>query len=185
MKKILVFLLLITGSAVFAHGGGGVIPVNFSYFGETIIHPGFEIGYENAFYNGFNFTVSIGFYIHQRNHTGFYFNSGINWRHTFPVGYSMEFGIGFGYLHTFVHGGDTYTVDDNGDIFVKPNYGRSNFMPLIKLGLFGWDLRNNAGIPIRINLDVIIFGQFPYNNFIMPHIALKTGTTYFFELDQN
>jgi len=185
MKKYLCFCaLLFAGNIIFAQENKRVIPINFSYFGETITHPGFEIGYENSFHKGFNFTVSIGTYVHQRNHVGLFINGGLNWRHTFPIGYSPEIGIGLGYLHKWEHGGSTYTVDDNGNVSTKPKYGQPSFMPSIKLGFFGWDLRKKTNIPIRINTDIIAFGQYPFNNYIMPQIALKVGATYYFELRQ-
>jgi hypothetical protein len=174
-------MILLTIHSIYGQGREN-IPINVSYFGETIIHPGIEIGYENTFFKSFNFTISIGTYIHQRNHVGLFINTGFNWRHTFPIGYSMEFGLGLGYLHTWEHGGDTYIVDDNGNVSVKTKYGHPHFMPIIKLGLLGWDFRQKMNIPIRLNCDVIIFGQYPFNNYIMPHAALKFGATYYFSL---
>jgi hypothetical protein len=53
-------------------------------------------------------------------------------------------------------------------------------MPIVKLGIFVWDLRKKASIPMRINIDAIAFGQLPYNNYFMPHFALKAGATYYF-----
>ena len=156
--------------------------MNVSYFGETLIHPGIEIGYEGLFHKWFNFTVSIGTYVHQRHHTGLFLDAGLNWRHTFPVGYSLEFGVGLGYLHTWQHGGKTYTVDNDGNVSVKTVLGHPSFMPTIKIGLFAWDFRKKTNVPIRINLDAVAFGQLPYNNFIMPRFALKTGVTYYFSI---
>ena len=185
MKKYLcICMLLFAGNSIYAQENKRVIPINFNYFGETITHPGFGIGYENSFYKGFNFTASIGTYIHQRNHVGLFINGGLNWRYTFSIGYSPEIGIGLGYLHTWEHGGPTYTVDDKGNVSTKPKFGRPSFMPSVKLGLFDWDLRKKTNIPMRINTDIIAFGQYPFNNFITPHIALKVGATYYFELRQ-
>jgi len=185
MRKIfLFFLILFIGGFIFAKENNAVIPINFSYFGETITHPGFSLGYENTFFRGFNFTVSIGTYVHQRNHTGLFLNSGINWRHTFPIGYSPEIGIGLGYLHTWSHGGSVYVVDDNDNVSTK-RASRPHFMPSLKLGFFGWDLWEKTNIPMRINTDVIIFGRYPFNNYILPQAALKVGVTYYFELNRN
>jgi len=172
-------IILLPSLNIFAEDKN-IIPINVSYFGETLVHPGIEISYENTFFKTFNFTVGIGAYIHQRNHVGLFVNSGLNWRHTFSIGYSMEFGLGLGYLHTWEQGGDTYTVDDNGNVSVKPKYGHPHFMPVIKLGLLGWDFRKKTNVPLRLNGDIIIFGQYPFNNFMMPHVALKVGATYFF-----
>jgi hypothetical protein len=174
---ILVFMIL---SVYSIFGQEKIIPISINYFGETFSNPGIEIGYENTFYKGFNFTASIGTYIHQRNHVGLFLCSGLNWRHTFPIGYSMEFGLALGYLHTWAHGGKIYTVDNNGNISEKPNYGRPHFMPMVKLGLLGWDFRKKANIPLRLNADIVGFGQYPFNTYLLPHIAVKIGGTYYF-----
>ena len=180
MKRIILTAILVFAVSHLHGQGHKTIPINVSYFGETLLHPGIEIGYENTFFRSFNFTVSIGTYVHQRNHTGLFLNTGFNWRHTFPIGYSMEFGLGLGYLHTWEHGGDIYTVDDNGNVSTKPKYGHPHFMPQIKLGLLGWDFRNKTDIPLRLNADIIIFGQYHLNNLFIPHAALKIGGTYYF-----
>ena len=180
MKKVIVFITLVVLSTNFIYGQDKrVVPINISYFGKTLAHPGIAICYENTFYRSFNFTVSMGTYTHQRNPTGLFLDAGLNWRHTFPIGYSMEFGFGLGYLHTWANGGNIYTVDDAGDASIKQNYGRPHFMPSVKLGLLGWDFRNKTDIPLRLNADIIVFGRYPFNNFIMPHVALSIGGTYY------
>jgi hypothetical protein len=156
------------------------IPINISYFGETFVHPGIEIGYENTFFKKFNYTASIGTYFHQRNHTDLFLSGGLNWRHTFSFGYSPEFGIGLGYLHTWEAGGSTYTVDENGKVSKKTKWGHLHIMPSVKLGLLGWDLRKKTNIPLRINGDIVVFGQYPFNNYLLPHLAIKIGATYYF-----
>ena len=185
MNRFVVLLLVVIFShSVFGQEDHGdmQIPINFSYFGETLVHPGFEVGYENNFYKWFNYTASIGYYVHQRHHAGLFLNAGINWRYTFSFGYSVELGIGLGYLHTWQHGGKTYTVDDGGNVDRKIVIGHPSFMPVVKIGLLGWDLRKKTDIPIRINIDAIAFGQLPYNRYIMPHFALKAGATYYFNI---
>jgi hypothetical protein len=184
MKKCTVFAVVIflTVHYVYGQEKNKLIPVNISYFGETIVHPGIVIGYENTFFRSFNFTVSMGTYLHKRNHTGLFWETGINWRHTFPIGYSMEFGLGLGYLHTWEHGGDIYMVDGDGNVSIEPKYGHPHFMPSVKLGLLGWVFRKKTEIPLRLNADIIIFGQYPFNNYMLPHAVLKAGGTYYFSL---
>jgi len=184
MKKLILFILIISGSLIYSQENNSEIPVNFSLFWEPYFHPGFQIGYENNFHKGLNFTVSIGFFIHQKTQAGLFFSGGLNWRFTFSSGYSPETGIGLGYLHTWVHGDPTYIVDNEGNISIKPKAGRSHFMPLVKLGFLGWDLRENTDIPMRINSDIIIYGQYPFNNYVLPHLAFNTGITYYFEINQ-
>lgn len=181
-RTFILLLMLIIAPWVFGQENQKQLPINVSYFGETLVHPGIEIGYENNFYRWFNYTVSLGTYLHQRHHTGMFLNAGINWRYTFPIGYSMEFGTGLGYLHTWQSGGSTYTVDDNGKVQKKVAVGHPSLMPVVKLGLLGWDLRKKTDVPLRINVDAIIFGQLPYNRYFMPHFALKAGATYYFSL---
>jgi hypothetical protein len=182
MKKCTVFavIVFVTVHYVYGQENKTTIPVNISYFGETMVHPGIVFGYANTFFRSFNFTFSIGAYLHKRNYAGLFLETGINWRHTFPIGYSMEFGLGLGYLHTWENGGDTYVVDGDGNVSVKPKYGHPHFMPSVKLGLLAWDFRKKTKIPLRLNADIIVFGQYPFNNYILPHAALKIGGTYYF-----
>lgn len=179
LKKLLISIFMVLLSVYYGFGQERVIPINISYFGETLTHPGIEIGYEINFYKALIFTASIGTYIHQRNHVGLFLSSGLNWRHTFSIGYSMEFGLGLGYLHTWAHGGNIYTVDDNGNVSLKQNFGRPHFMPIVRLGLLGWDFRKKTNIPLRLNADIIGFGQYPFNSFMMPHVAIRIGGTYY------
>ena len=180
MKKYFVFTLTLLVIHSMYGQDKRTIPINISYFGDSILHPGIEIGYENTFYKLFNYTASIGSYIHQRNHVGLFLNAGINWRYTFPIGYSMEFGLGLGYLHKWEHGGDTYVVDDNGNVSIKPKYGQPRFMPQVKLGLLGWDFRKKTNLPLRLNADIVGFLEYPFNTYWLPHVALKIGGTYYF-----
>jgi hypothetical protein len=78
-----------------------------------------------------------------------------------------------------VHGGDIYTVDDTGNVSEKPNFGRPHFMPSIKIGLLGWDFRKKTNVPLRLNADIVGFGQYPFNSYMMPHLAIKIGGTYY------
>ncbi|MDR1566548.1 MAG: hypothetical protein LBS48_04595, partial [Treponema sp.] len=91
MKKYIVFALVLLAVHPIYGQEKKAIPINISYFGDSLLHPGIEIGYENTFYKlfkftSFNFTASLGYYVHQRNHAGLFLNAGINWRLTFPIG---------------------------------------------------------------------------------------------------
>jgi len=35
------------------------------------------------------------------------------------------------------------------------------FLEALTIGVFGWDLRKKTNIPMRINADAIVFGQYP------------------------
>jgi hypothetical protein len=109
----------------------------------------------------------------------------INWRKTFTCGYGLNFGVGIGYLHTWPHGGKIYTVDDNGTVDIKTNWGKPSLMPSLKLGLLSWDFRRRSSLPLRLFSDIIIFGEYLYNDYIMPHAALNLGATYYFQEENN
>jgi hypothetical protein len=182
MRKIFLlffFLFLTFVSNVDAQIFKENIPLTIAYFGETIVHPGVYIGSEHSLNNAFIVSLGIGTYLHYRHHRGFFVYGIINWRKTFSFGYGMEYGFGLGYLHTWEHGGKTYVVDDYGNVREKNNWGRPSLMPILRLGVFNWDFRKNTNMPLRLFYDIVIFGQYPYNNYIMPHIALKIGGTYY------
>jgi hypothetical protein len=156
-----------------------VIPVNISYFGETLIHPGFSCSYEKKVYKNFLLNTQVGGYLQYRNHFGIFVDASMLWRKTFKCGYSMQYGLGLGYLHTWEHGGKTYTVDDNGNVETKFKWGHPSFMPSLTLGFLGWDFSIKKHLPFRINVDGVLFGQYPFNHFMMPHFAIRTGVTYY------
>ena len=185
MKRILIVLLVIFnpvfGSAQFFKGE---IPVTASYLGETLLHPGIYLGSEYSIKNNLVACFGMGTYLHCKHHLGAFISSDLNWRKTFRFGYGLDFGIGIGYLHTWPHGGEIYIVNDNGDIETKTNWGKPSVMPSLKLGLLSWDFRQKNIFPCRIFADIIIFGQYPYNDYMMPHAALNMGATYYLKTEE-
>lgn len=183
--KIRIIAVLIIFNPVFGNAQffKGEIPVTGSYFGETLLHPGIYLGTEYPIKNNLVTCFGMGTYLHCKHHLGLFLSSDLNWRKTFRFGYTMNFGIGIGYLHTWPHGGKIYVVNDNGDVESKTNWGRPSVMPSLKLGLLGWDFRQNDIFPCRIFADIVIFGQYPYNDYIMPHAALSVGITYYLKTE--
>ena len=156
-----------------------VIPITGSYFGETLVHPGIYAGSEYTIKGGFFTSFGMGYYLHYRHHGGLFISGDVNWRKIFNCGYGLTFGIGIGYLHTWPHGGKIYTVDDQGHVDTKTNWGKPSFMPSLKLGLLSWDFRKKNIVPLRLFSDIVIFGEYPYNDYMMPHAALNIGATYY------
>jgi hypothetical protein len=180
MKIIMPFIMALTINIIVkAQDSLMVFPVNISYFGETLVHPGVSFSYEHNLKRNFLITPSLGTYLHVKNHRAVFMDACFSWRKTFRFGYSMEYGIGIGYFHTWEHGGKTYTVNDNDETETKFKWGRPNIMPSVKIGLLGWDFRKKTKLPVRVNADIIAFGQYPFNNFTMPHAALRLGFTYY------
>lgn len=156
-----------------------------SYFGEFIFtHPGVSIGFEYIVYknkkNWFNFLLAsnIGWYIHYLNHNAIFFDSQVAFRFITPKGFYGDLFLGIGYLHTWAYG-EIYTgVDNSGNLIKKMNYGYPHLMLNASITLFGWDFYNLTGFPILTYLRMCFFGEYPYNNYILPHTAIQIGITY-------
>jgi hypothetical protein len=56
MKKYIVFALVLLAVHSIYGQDKRIIPINISYFGDSLLHPGIEIGYENTFYKWFKGT---------------------------------------------------------------------------------------------------------------------------------
>ena len=180
MKRKVIALFIILGPSFgCAQFFKNEIPITGSYFGETLLHPGIYLGSEYSIKNNLVACFGMGTYLHCKHHLGLFISGDLNWRKTFRCGYALNFGIGIGYLHTWPHGGKIYEVNDNGDVERKTNWGNPSLMPSLRLGFLNWDFRQKDIFPCRIFADIVIFGQYPYNDYIMPHAALNLGATYY------
>jgi hypothetical protein len=179
IKKIIILSVFFNAFLVNAQFYENEIPITGSYFGETLLHPGIYLGSEWPVRKNLVVGYGLGTYLHCKHHLGLFLSGDFSWRKTFRPGYTICFGLGIGYLHTWPHGGKIYSVDENGNIESVTNWGQPSVMPSLKLGLLGWDFRQKTSFPCRIFADVVIFGQYPYNDYIMPHAALSLGATYY------
>ncbi len=190
-------LLLILFLYVTAHSqdqpSAPPLEMNISYFGETITHPGLKIGMESALSQksrekikrtGKTFTkrkllflaTSLGGYHQHRFHTGIFINGEIGYRVTKKKGIKTELLVGLGYLRTFVDG-DTYGVDDSGNIHRQRHEGQSGVMPSIAFGV-GKDLRFTEQGAWSWHIRPSLYFQVPYNHTYLPHFILETGMTF-------
>jgi hypothetical protein len=154
--------------------------VTVGYFGETITHPGFFAGYEHNIMPQSRYqlflTLTLGGYVHRRNHTGLFSEVGLGQRLNFRSGLLLEQSIGIGYLGTFLNGGPVYEVNDNGAVSKSSNPGRSHLMPSVSLG-FGWNVARQEELPLLLFVRPKVFWQYPFNNYALPHLALQAGVT--------
>ncbi len=125
-------------------------------------------------------TGNIGSYVHKRNHVGLFINSELGYRKTRNKGFNYEFLIGVGYLHTFLQG-DTYTVDDNGDVEKVHLAGQSNLMIPLSFGL-GYDFNFHYKKPFSLCLKPGFFIQYPYNHALAIRPTIDFGLFYYFNL---
>ncbi len=94
-------------------------------------------------------------------------------------GFMVEAGIGLGYLHSFL-GAPTYQSAEDGTFTEVADTGRSHLMPLLLWGI-GGDLRHGNHAPISIWGRVFLFGQAPYNDGTLAHLATSLGVTLWWD----
>jgi hypothetical protein len=98
---------------------------------------------------------------------GLFLSAALGYRLTFFSMFYLEALLGAGYLHTFVDGA-VYREDGQ----VAAYHGSPAVMPRIALGS-GLRLGN-----LEPFLRIETFGQYPYNNALLPHAALAAGCSF-------
>ena len=151
--------------------------ITVSYCGETATHPGLVVGMEYGLIetNWYRLSIAaqIGGYYHHRNHTGLFIETILSNRATTAFGLYGEIGVGVGYLHTW-SAGDVYARQAGGGIALVENTGRAH----VKLTgdiRSGFDFSKNQILPGGVFMGLALFGEYPFNGFMLPHAALQTG----------
>ncbi|MNS11055.1 hypothetical protein D3C72_425860 [compost metagenome] len=156
------------------------LPLTIAYFGETVTHPGLLVGTEHkAWEAGWHrafLAANMGGYRHPGNHTGLFLDGGLGYRLTLPVGLSLEAMAGLGYLHTVLDG-RVFAPGPNGGVEAVTDLGRPAWMPSAAVGV-GLDA-GGLGLPgSRVFTRLQLFGQYPFNTYVLPHVALQVGLTW-------
>lgn len=155
--------------------------VTASYFGETLVHGGATLGVEAYLMEGGQakmiLSPNLGYYLHPQNHHGAFVDLQYGGRLTADVGLFGDAFLGLGYFHRFPDG-EIFRVDD-GDVDGTANTGNPNLMGSAFLGV-GWDLQQIGVAPVSLHLRVGGFGEYPFNNTILGHTAVKAGAAYQF-----
>lgn len=180
MKRTLLLLSLLLLSASLFSGDkqykNEKHPLVISYFGEMVLNPGIVVGTEfdiiKTKRHDFFYTINLGSYIHPKNHIPVFLNSELGYRHNFNFGLSLDTMLGVGYFHRFVDGKVYHEKD--GEIVEKPNLGMPKVMPTFSLGA-GYNFSRKFGKPFSLFFKAQAFGEYPYNNYIMPHFVLQLG----------
>ena len=124
--------------------------------------------------------AGLGFYRYEFNHTGLMLSSFIGTRHIYSNASYFEHLWGLGVLRTF-YDGIVYSVDAGGTIKQKNNYGRTYATIHFALA-YGWDFtRSKKPKPFAIQLQPVLWFQFPYNGFVLPHGSLAIAIKYHFK----
>lgn len=151
--------------------------INISYFGEFITHPGLKVSLEIPFYkkkgHHWYYTIKGGGYTHCMNHTSLFVGSEVGYRYIFRNGFELNSLLGVAYLHKFL-GAEIYKVTDSGELEEVTHYGSPHIMPNVNIG-FGYTFLKESQNPFTLFSKTEIFGEYPYNTYILPHIALSFG----------
>jgi len=148
-----------------------------AYLGELVFHPGALVGIEYRLAPAIRreargtellFAPNLGSYLHVRNHLGFMADAELGVRHGFRSGVFVDGFAGVGYLHTFL-AAPVYEVDALGHAERVTDLGRPAFMPVLSAG-GGYQTRALAGF-----LRFETFGQYPFNQHLLPHVAVLVG----------
>ncbi len=154
-----------------------------AYYGEMITHPGFSAGMEYYFFENRWFAAfvspQVGWYIHPRNHQALFIEGDIGTRFTARFGLFGEVLGGLGYFQRWTHGGRVYSQDSDGSISSRFAAGSANLKVNGRLGL-GWDFARNNLLPIAAVVRFGVFGEYPYNNYMLLHASFEAGVIYRF-----
>jgi hypothetical protein len=122
----------------------------------------------------------LGFYHYAFNNSGLYFISSIGKRFYKLRPYYFEMRANIGLLRTF-YDGRVYTVDDNGNVKEKKNFGRYYAVTGLSF-VFGHDFeRSKKPRPIAIDIKPSLWLQYPYNSYALPHLSVELGLKYHFQ----
>lgn len=140
------------------------------YIGETLTHPGVmgtiehHRGSRDA--PGLLLLADLGVYWHPRANITPFGDIRVGRRIQVQGRYSIDLSAGFGYMHPFI-AAETANFANN---------GRPAAMPLVELGLFGWQLSSEPD-SLRLLAAVRVFGQTPVNGHLVVHPALIVSIT--------
>jgi hypothetical protein len=175
------------------------LSLNVSYFGENVIHPGLKVGVEYPIWekekikvrrigfmeNKFGskartkqlfVTGNVGFYNHANNHSAFFINSELGYRHIKQKkGRYLGANIGLGYLQR-IYNIDTYELNEAGEL-EEIGGGKGQLMTSLSL-VYGQDLSFKNDSPLSWHVKPTLLFLSPYGYTTVPNLALEVGVTY-------
>lgn len=161
---------------------------SFSYYGETLTHPGLAIDFSNNLFASSKHDIKkvrhllqggigFSFYVHRRSHLGITIIPQLGYQFLLKKGFILRSHFGAGYLKQ-LNIGKTYEVQDDNTITAKKLAGRNKFSISLSMG-FGQNLLARKTIPFGWHLDLGIFTESPTNTGWLPHLFVKTGVDYY------
>lgn len=184
MKHLIVMLLTL---GMLTLNAQDATSLSISYFGEGITHPGLKIGLnfpfhtwektktkgsgvEKLFYKSFSVQPSLGFYFHQDYQTGLFVLPQLAYSRRNAKGNYASFGLGVGYLRTFIP--RVYALENNELEKVSGgyNYLLSNYFITL-----GKDLSAKEKLPLELFIQPQVMHAAPNTEPIIWYFALELG----------
>ncbi len=157
------------------------INLGAGYFGHTISYPGFVVeGELEKIYSekaSLPIRVSLGFYNHQRYHTGLFTDVSTGYRKYLKSGLFFEQSVGIGILQPFLNSDDVFVVDENNDISEGKRRMPLDFTPSVTIGV-GYNLSRDSEQQNLIWIRPKIFWQLPHKTLATYNFALQIGFTH-------
>jgi hypothetical protein len=148
------------------------VAARLGVMGELLLHPGGFVGVEKRLLGGARgeilAAVTLASYVHARNHVGVMLYPEIGGRLRLNRRVALEVQGGLGYLHTFL-AAPLYTVDDQGAVRRTRDRGRPAVMPTTSIGV---SVATGDAVSF---LHIQAFGQYPFNQSMLLHLALLLG----------
>lgn len=190
MPALLALALFAASPAFAGEVGQSVEPrgpwaINAGYYGETVFHPGLAVGVERKLLffgappglveHGLFAGANLGTWWHARNAVGVFAEATAGYRLVFPLGFRLELLGSVGYLHTFL-AAPVYAVDGSGAAREVLDAGQPGLLFSGALGL-GFDFSVLKVAPLAVFLRGGVFGQYPYNTAVLPHLQAQLGVS--------
>lgn len=168
--------LALAGAAISTPVPAEAIGWTAAYYGETVTHPGLMLGAEHrlAPLAGGQLLAAghLGYYVHPGYTQALFARSELALRWPLAGAFDLEAAAGLGLLHSRV-AGDLYVVGPSGAPERAFDLGSPALMPSLALGLG----RNWEGYGRSFG-RLEVFGQYPYNGYVLPHVALSIGWSW-------
>ena len=186
MKQLLVLLLTFSACELYAQEKSSP-RLSIAYFGETITHPGLKIGInfpfhtweksktknngtEKHLYKSFDVQPSLGFYFHQDYQTGLFVLPQLAYTRKNAKGAYTSFGLGAGYMRTFIPRVYALENDEIEKVGGGYNYLLSNYFITL-----GKDLSVKGKLPLELFCQPQAMYALPNTKPAIWYFALELG----------
>jgi hypothetical protein len=120
-----------------------------------------------------------GFIITPFNNSGIYLMPSVGKNYYSDKPYYFGWLVNIGVLRTF-YDGIVYSVDAGGNVSQRKNFGR--YYAITGIGaVVGRNFLKGLRFPFRAEIKPLLWMQYPYNSFVLPHGAAMVSIKYHFK----